>query len=413
MNILLQPQINTNYIHKKTNHNYSVNNNNANPIQTNNKPVRANQLASKGFNFTGRGINQLYEEYNWFINHDGEKPINAFLKIKEDPETMDAFLTAILSAEDRSYQFIDSIVRSGKELLNISTALPEKIGPNSQNLMTYSPTCPYRQAYQRYITTRFDNAHTIDEILRIRPDWSEEALMGKYERLKGNSNFKIGKIPNEFPKSDNTYSQIIEHLRPNMQSGYKQKQEIPDLTIGNRTYKFQSFTEGKSDKNVFSVDVPEGKRFIIKMGNPKDRGLNKPFGLGTLALIDTYLTTNRSKNSAPLRFYDHINNVSIYSFVEHCPVPHQNYSNDLNEINNKLGDFKKLGLTYNDTVGNNNYFQLEDVHKGIIDGEEIQNGIHNREWISVDNDHVTFNSKLHPLINGLNKSLPNLMGFCC
>lgn len=412
MNIAIQPKLDTNIIRAGRSCSYPHNADSTASAQTNQNPVRANQLASKGFNFTGRGINQLYEEYNWFINHDHEKPINAFLKIKEDPKTMDNFLTAILNTEDRSSQFIDSIVRSGKELSNITGRLTEKIGSNSQNLLTFMPDCPYTKAYRKYITTRFDNAHTIDEILRIRPDWSEEALMGKYERLKGNNRFKIGKIPNEFPKSENTYSQIIDYLRPNMQIGYKIPQQIPDLTIGHRTYQFQSFTEGRSDKNVFGVTVPEGKKFIIKMGEPESRGLNKPFGLGTLALIDTFLTTNRSKNSAPLRFYDHVNNVSIYSFVEHCPVP-INADKGLLEINKKLGDFKKLGLTFNDTVGNNNYFLLEEVHKDLINGDEISEGIRNMEWISVDNDHVTFNSSLHPLIRGLHRPLPNVMNQCC
>jgi len=374
--------------------------------------LRANHLAAIGVNFTGRNINQLYEEYNWFINHDKEKPIHAFLKIKDEPEAMDNFLGAILSADDRSYQFIDSIVRSGKELSDITNNLKEKVGPNSKNLLTFMPDCPYTKAYKKYITQRFDNANTMSEILRIRPDWSEDALLGKYERLRPGKNFKIGKIPNEFPKESNTYKQMIDYLRPNMQIGYKQEQKIPDLSIGTRTYKFESFTNGKSDKNVFCVTVPEGKKFVIKMGQEKDRGLNKPFGLGTLSLIDTYLTTNRSKNSAPLRFYDHKRNVSIYSFIEHCPVKLYE-TPSLQEVNNKLSDFKKLGLYYNDTVGSNNYFQLEDVHKSLIDGNEIENGIKNNEWISVDNDHVTFDNLLHPRIDGLHKPLPNTMGLCC
>lgn len=374
--------------------------------------VRANQLASKGLNFTGRNIGQLYEEYNWFINHDHEKPIHAFLKIKEDPQTMDNFLGAILATEDRSYQFIDSIVRSGKELSDITVKLRDKLSPSSPNMMTFMPQCPYTKAYKKYITQRFDNAHTMSEILRMRPDWSEEALLGKYERLKPGESFRIGKIPNEFPIETNTYDKMINHLKPNMQFGFKQQQEIPDLTINNRNYKFESFTNGKSDKNVFCVTVPEGKKFVIKMGKEEDNGLNKPFGLGTLSLIDTYLTTNRSKNSAPLRFYDRKRNVSIYEYIEHCPVQ-LNHTPDIIEVNNKLSDFKKLGLMYNDTVGSNNYYQLADAHRNLIDTNELESGIQNQEWISVDNDHVTFSSILHPQIEGFHKSLPNMMGMCC
>ncbi|MCD8377803.1 MAG: hypothetical protein LUB59_03340 [Candidatus Gastranaerophilales bacterium] len=374
--------------------------------------VRSNQLASRGIIFSGRNINQLYEEYNWFINHDHEKPIKAFLKMKDSPETMDNFLTAILSTEDRSYQFIDSIVRSGKELLNITTNLRENLPSSSKNLMTFMPDNPYRMAYEKYITRRFDNANTMSEILRIRPDWDEAALIGKYEHLKPGGGFKIGKIPNEFPLSESTYDRVIEHLRPNMQNGFKQEQKIPDLQIGHRIYQFSSFTNGKSDKNVFCVTVPEGKKFVIKMCNENDRTLNNPFGLGTLAKIDTYLTTNRSKNSAPLRFYDHKRNVSIYEYIEHCPIAEGNTAH-LDEVNRKLSDFNKLGLYYNDTVGTNNYFRLEDVHRDLMDEEEIKQGIRNNEWISVDNDHVTFSSILHPVIEGLHKPLPNLMGLCC
>lgn len=373
--------------------------------------IRANQLASIGFNFTGRGIDQLYNEYNWYIYHDHEKPIMAFLKIKEEPNVMDNFLGTILSAEDRSYEFIDSIARSGKELLKITDGLKKVVGENSQSLMTFMPQCPYTKAYKNYIIQRYDNANTITEILKIRPDWAQEALLAKYDRLKPGKWLKIGNIPNEFPQEFKTYDKITDYLRPKMQNGYKNEQKIPDLKTGNRTYKFESFTNGKSDKNVFCITVPEGKKFVLKMGNEDDRGLNKPFGLGTLSLIDTYLTTNRSKNSAPLRFYDHQKNVSIYSYIEHCPIKRDEVTS-LSEVNNKLPDFKKLGLYYNDTIGSNNYFQLKDIHKNAVGSHDIENGIRNNEWISVDNDHVTFASLLHPRIDGLHRALPDIINVC-
>ena len=363
-------------------------------------------------NFKGKTLNQLYDEYNWFIRNDGEKPINAFLKIEDAPKTMDGFFGAILSTNDRSYELIDSIARSGKGLSDITHKLKEKIGPDSENLLTFMPDCPYTKAYKNYITKRYDSAHTMSELLQIRPDWREDALLSKFEHLRPSSNFRIGKVPREFPQESGTYAAIINHLRPNMQIGYKNEQTIPDLRVGNRTYNFKSFTNGRSDKNVFCVTVPEGKKFVIKMGEEKKRGLNKPFGLGTLALIDTYLTTNRSINSAPLHFYDHKHNVSIYSFVEHCPVKSL-YEPSMADVNDKLSDFKRLGLYYNDTVGSNNYFQLNDVHKKLANETEIEHGIKNQEWISVDNDHVTFDSILHPRIDGLHAPLPNIMNMCC
>lgn len=380
-------------------------------IQPTTTQINTNTAYKKAPNFkggAGRNVGQLYEEYNWLINVDHTRPVDAFLKMKDTPEAMDNFLNAILKTEDRSYQFINSIAYCGKELLNVTNGLIKKLGDKSQTLLTFIPGNPYREAYKKYIVTKFDNAHTMEEILKVRPDWREDALMGKYQRLKGNDRFTIGKIPAVLPKENHTYEQILDHLNPFMQEGYKQKQNIPDLKIGNRNYSFSSFSDGKSDKNVFAVQTPEGKKLVFKIGSKKHTGLNEPFGLGPLALVDTYLTTNRSVNSAPLRFYDKVNDVAIYSFIEHCPVK-LDHKPSIEEVNSKLSDFKQLGLRYNDTVGSNNYFQLEDVHKDALGGIDCTEGISKSEWISVDNDHVTFDSRLHPRIEGLNKQLPNAM----
>ena len=374
-------------------------------------PQTHNQPSFRG-KLNGRNVGQLYEEYNWLINVDKEQPIRAFLKMEDTPEAMDNFFTAIITAEDRGMEMVRSITQVGKDLFDLTNNLYKKLGKQSQNLYTFMPTNPYRQAYTKYMITKFDQAHSIEEILRIRPDWREDALMGKYQRLKGNDNFKIGKIPCEFPKEARTFEQIMDYLKPFMQEGYKLEQSIPDLKIGNRTYRITSFADGKSDKNVFCVTVPEGKSFVFKIGTGQHTGLNDEFGLGTLSLIDTYLTTNRSVNSAPLRFYDKKRDVSIYSFIEHAPVE-LGSKPSIEEVNKRLSDFKRLGLRYNDTVGSNNYFWLKDVHKEAVQEGNLEKRIADGEWISVDNDHVTYESTLHPQIRGLNKSLPNAMNFCC
>ncbi len=40
----------------------------------------------------------------------------------------------------------------------------------------------------------------------------------------------------------------------------------------------------------------------------------------------------------------------------------------------------------------------------------FQDALNKNEWISVDNDHVTYNNRLQPFVNGFNKTLPNAMG---
>jgi len=366
-------------------------------------PIDTFEPSFKGFN-----LNKMYEEYNWYIKHDGESAIKSFLKMKAPQEEMDQFLTHILGTKDRSYELIDSIVSAPRENGEIVTKLTEKIGSNSKNIMTFLPDSPYYQAYTNYIAEKYKNATSIIELIKIRPDWSEKALIEKSIALTGSANSKLGKIPKHIPKEH--LNQILTYLKSKTDIGVKVRKNIDDLVIDDRTYKFLYFTEGKSSKSVFKIEIPAvNKKYIIKMDTPENRSLEKPFALGTLAKIDGYLTLNRSRNSAPLCYYDHEGNFSIYKYIEHAHVDEN--TNDINVIKNHLPDFRALGLVYNDTVGYKNFFTL---NERSIDTswrmEGFKNAINRNEWISVDNDHVTYSSRLHPGVNGFHKSLPNAMG---
>ncbi len=146
------------------------------------------------------------------------------------------------------------------------------------------------------------------------------------------------------------------------------------------------------------------------MADPERRSLDDPFALGTLAKIDTYLTTNRSRNSAPLCYYNHDRNLSVYKYIEHTPVLHSVAKNDMDIIAKHIPDFGALGLTYNDTVGDKNYFLLDkDSNEDLHTTEGFEDAIKNGEWISVDNDHVTYSSRLQPSNPKYTASLPNAM----
>lgn len=358
--------------------------------------------------FRGANISKMYEEYNWYIYNDGVKPIYSFLKMIAPKEEMDEFLTHILKTKDRSYEFIDSIVSIPREANDIYKRLVEKVGANSKNLMTFMQDGTYYQAYKMYTEEKFNRANTLSELLRVRPDWSDEALKRKYFSLSGNNDLKIGKIPKQIPSEH--LKQIIPYLMSKMEIGVKTSKKIDNLVIDGRTYEFKYFTEGKSSKNVFGVFVPiMMKKYIIKIDNLGDRNLDAPFGLGTLAKIDKYLTANRSRNSAPLCYYDYKNNFSIYKYIEHAHIDKIETQN-IDKIKTHLPDFDKLGLSYNDTVGYNNFFLLNEASSDThYKTEGFQEALKKREWISVDNDHVTYNNKFQPSISGFHKSLPNAM----
>ena len=193
-----------------------------------------------------------------------------------------------------------------------------------------------------------------------------------------------------------------------MQEGFKFKKKIASLTLDNRKYDFAYFTEGKSDKNVFGVFTPEGKKFVLKMGKPEMRSLDAPFALGTLAKIDFYLKTHRCRNSAPICYYNHDNNYSVYKYIEHIPINEE--PSNLNIISKHLNDFKALGMSYNDTAGYKNFFMLSpNSTEGIGNTEGFEDGLSKQEWITVDNDHVTYSNRMQPMVSKYHTSLPNAM----
>ena len=94
--------------------------------------------------------------------------------------------------------------------------------------------------------------------------------------------------------------------------------------------------------------------------------------------------------------------------MEHIQT--QTSTNDLNTISKNIPDFKALGLTYNDTVGNKNFFLLNpELDAEIANSLEYKEGVKKGEWVSVDNDHVTYNNRLQPPISKYHMALPNAM----
>ncbi len=357
-------------------------------------------------NFRGSSMPKLWDEYNWYIRHDKTPAVFSFLKIKEAPEVMEKFLNEILKAGDRSKEFFSSIVYNPRSVKAITDGMYKVLPKNSNIFMPFSYISPYNQAYTKFIENKVREAHSVEDLLRIRPDWRGEVLLKKHSELRGNENLTIGNVPKELPF--NHLMEMVNYLSSKMEYGMKSNKKIESLTIDGRKYDFKYFTEGKSDKNVFGVFTPEGKKFVLKMSRADLRSLDAPFALGTLAKIDSYLTYNRSRNAAPLCYYNHEHNFSIYKYIEHLPVDAP--TNNLSVIAQNMPDFSSLGLSYNDTVGYKNFFRLSTKSNADLERTEgFQDGVSKGEWISVDNDHVTYNNFWQPGVSSYHAALPNAM----
>jgi len=357
-----------------------------------------------GFKGGTQQLVPLMNDYKWFVRHDQKEPIVAFLSIEASKEGMEALANAILADDKMSYQFIKSLTRVPRKIKLHYRALKEKMPDNSVFFNIYDPTNKYRIAYEKFIEKKIEKAKHTSDLLKLRPDWKEDFLIQKHKELYNNDNFELGQVPHRIGKEN--FEPIINYLKNYMDYGFKTKQDIPNLTVNGKTFEFEKLMDGRSDKNVYKITTPEGKNFVIKMAEPSNRGLNRPFAIGTCCIIDQYLTRNNCRNSAPLRYYNHDNNVAIYDYIHHATTTKMH---SLREFVDAMPDFADLGLRHADTIGNNNYFKLNGSQDAMKKTFDLRYGIEHGELISVDNDHVTYNQVLCPMIYKYHKDLPSGM----
>ena len=373
-------------------------------IENSNKNLLPVNYCSKPVFKCKATLENVLNDYKWFIRKNNVPPIESFLKIDVAKELKEDLFKTILNSNDLSYNFIDSIVTQPRLMKHYAKKLSEAL-PKDGNVLNLEPqNNPYKLAYKRYIEARYNNTRSISELLKIRPDWSEEALLKKHRELYHNDDFVIGRIPESI--GDYHFSSIIAHLKDYLEFGYKTPKKIKDLNINGQTFKFIAHIDGRSDKNVFQIITPSEKSYIIKMSSEFYKGLNKTPTIGTCSMIDSYLTQNNCRNSAPFRYYDHNNNLAIYDYIEHEKAHH---IHSIQKLKENMPDFVDLGLMQNDTVGSNNYFLLDKNQNAMKSTYDYKYGVDHNELVSVDNDHVTYNQSLAPMIPKYHTYLPNGM----
>ena len=361
--------------------------------------IYASHLTFKG------GVNPaLLSKYKLLIETQKETPIEAFLSLNASKEEMEELALTILNNDNLSFEFIKSLTEFPRKVKHFYSGFQSKLDRNSVFFNIYFPTNKYKLAYEKYINKRVENTQSISELLKIRPDWKEDFLLQKHRELYHNDNFELGFVPEHIGAEN--FSQIMNYLSGYKDYGFKTKQVIPNLTVNGRTFKFEKLIDGRSDKNVFLITSQDGKKYVIKTADAEQRGLNKPFAIGTCCIIDQYLTMNNCRNSAPLRYYNHDANTAIYDFIEHETT---SKINTLSGFVDYMPDFSDLGLYHSDTVGTNNYFKLSKNQNAMKNSYDFDYGVAHEELVSVDNDHVTFNLAMSPMVDKYHKYLPTGM----
>lgn len=378
---------------------------NINKQSTNSSDHLSNQkVFASHINFKSGADVTLLSKYKLLTQNAKTKPIEAFLSINAPKEDLEALGKAILKDDNMSFDFIKSITEHPRKVKLYYKQLQEKLEPTSVFFNIYYPTNEYKVAYNKYIERRVRETQSISELLQIRPDWKEDFLLKKHQELYHNNSFELGFVPDSI--GANNFNSIMNHLGNYKDYGFKTRQVIPDLNVNGQTFKFQKLIDGRSDKNVFLIITPENQKFVIKTTDVEQRGLNKPFAIGTCCIIDQYLTMNNCRNSAPLRYYHHDTNTAIYDYIEHETT---SKISSLRGFVDYMPDFSDLGLYHSDTVGTNNYFKLSKNQASMKHSYDFDYGVAHEELVSVDNDHVYFNLGLSPMVDEYHKYLPTGM----
>ena len=141
--------------------------------------VYASNVCFKG----GVPLTKLVNDYKWFVNNDKTPAINAFLKIDAPKESLEGLLRHILNNDEMSFKFFESITEQLRSNSNFYRELSSKLPCCSDILNVSHPQSPYFRAYSKYIDSRYQNAQSVSELLKIRPDWEGQALLRKHQQL--------------------------------------------------------------------------------------------------------------------------------------------------------------------------------------------------------------------------------------
>lgn len=295
----------------------------------------------------------------------------------------------------------------------------------------------YSVKFKAFTEKMFNEASSIEELIKFRPDWKPSKLSEKYRSLKPYSDrLTIGMIPEDLGDK-NAFKQLIERIlngtsssnsnKPNntnsfnpfsgynngssyfsestyydQKDTYKENNYYNDNTSSvkadSENIKIKALSPGKTGKRPFLVETNEGKKYIIKI-DPEAQGISAKMdacdSVGLQAIIDYYLTANDCKNSAKMYFYDEKLNAAVYEYVENKENAGKAYSSSshASEVSSKIPDVISLGVSYNDTLGSDNIIKSYDTYKMI------------------DSGHCTYACSLKPMVSEYQRELPNLMQY--
>jgi hypothetical protein len=350
-----------------------------------------------------------------FASNAASSPLKS-IKTVED-------LYKITSNSANMEKFMDYINENPEKTNKITKSIISRVKP--KNFITwYTAPNGYLNAYGKYLDNYYKKAKSVDDLLKLMPNWGPWKLEDKYlatqkaKRIKNTPistsqekqvrndravPLEIGSIPELFDSSKDEYQNFVQELKHITKKKFNIKTQ-------NNIYSVKHLNGGVySDKGIYLVSRGDNKAIIKcdnitlnNVGVEKEKNIRKNTHLKAdsnyiNACLTRYLNLNNCPNVPELMYYDHQNFLSVFSYVKADDKFQldKNYQCDvsLKKINSKLKGLNDLGVYINDT-------SMKNVLKDSDGAEKV-----------IDLGHANFINPLKPGIKHYNIIFPNISGY--
>ena len=372
----------------------------------------------------------------------------------EKPDTKETlrFLYSVSKDSELSKRMITELTQEPKKTRSKFIKLKEAVCDDKKSKQLFfawlnDEEAGYKFAYSKYYENLWQNANSLEELVRISPNIAPWALENKANIL--NKDFTLGALPSDFGSVD-AFKELISQIKSSdFYEAYKlAKDGSHDKDIRERIARKNNTTadnfmvdsilnenlarnakkpiitnngcilepivQSFSAKLIFKVTTPNGDAFFLKTDpyrpDPEDR-LNmkkkikenqdlRPDMPYLNAMVDFYLKLNHSKYAPQIQYYSHDLGAIIYKASEGKEPTDAIDKRTLNNLyllkgNKIIQELQQYGI------------QLNDVHNGNFLQDELGN------LTLIDSGHVYYYDPLKPAQIGKHISLGNLCGREC
>ena len=363
-----------------------------------------------------------------------------FVAQNRQPKEADkSFFRRVLSLKKLSDDFLDIVFQNPRDNRATFKAMMSLFKTPAEKLRFMNE---YNAVYQRYFDRVWKRAQTVEDVVKLRPNFTPWALEDKF------GDFTLGSVPEDFGTSSDFGALVQSICHSSAMTNYKHIKRLEGhpkelmetypafkkidfwnlgqrkrvlsqiltrkcgrpfrIKIKDKTFHAQFLCNPFSHKTVFLITTSEGKKYILKtlpyhfakVSSDRARKEHENIALRgdsiyADALLEFYLKLNQCPPAPLICFYNFKQEVALYEVAKSTPCVLKNKKADIRAMYDfnvkRIPDANALGVYINDVVADN----FVQTAQGIK---------------IIDIGHATFYAPMTPDKPGLTYHLGNLCG---